>query len=332
MQASDGNLYGLTFAGGGRQLGTLYRMKPGGGTATLHAFRGDDGYWPDGALIEASDGNLYGVTSSGGPNGGRSGTVFRFDSGGVLTTLHTFEGTDGASPNAGVVQASDGNLYGTASNGGQFGAGTVYRIGLDGSFTVMHHFDGAHEGSRSLAPLIQTRDGRLCGTTYSGGTGGGGTAFCMTLDGQMSIVHEFGTRQGDAAGSANPLLEGDDGSLYGASNYGGSQDQGALFQLRPDGSIHVTDLYARPTGGLMKASDGSFYGVAFWGGQFDKGWIYRVTSTRKVTEVHSFSGPEGANPRGELIQGTDGSLYGVTDAGGAADAGVLYRIALPPAR
>jgi uncharacterized repeat protein (TIGR03803 family) len=328
IQASDGNFYGVAYAGGSRDAGTIWRTKPGGATRVLHSFRYSDGYGPAGALVEASDGNLYGVTSHGGSGAGASGTVFRLDASGVLTTLHTFQDPEGGSPEAGLIQASDGNLYGTASGGGQFGDGTIYRLGLDGSFTVMYHFGaGAHDGGRPLAPLMQTRDGHLCGTTYVGGTWNGGTAFCMTLAGEMSFVHMFGGKPGDPNGSTNPLVEGDDGTLYGTSNFGGSQDQGALFTLDLDGNVHVMDLYARPSGGLLKASDGNFYGTAFWGGEFDKGWVYRVTPNRKLTEVHSFSGPEGANPDGELVEGTDGRLYGTTESGGTTDAGVLYSIA-----
>jgi uncharacterized repeat protein (TIGR03803 family) len=328
MLASDGNLYGLTFAGGSRQLGSMYRVAPGGHTTTVYEFHArSDGFWPEGALIQASDGRLYGVASFGGDGAGSSGTVFSFDMDGTLTTLHTFHGDDGADPSAGLVQASDGNLYGTTSSGGQNDDGTIYRIGLDGSFAVLHHFDSAQDGGRPLASLIQIHDGRLCGTTYWGAHWNGGTVYCMTLAGEFSVVHAFGARPGDAGGSANPLLEGDDGTLFGTSNFGGSQDQGALFQLSLDGRIHVRDLWARPSGGLMKASDGYYYGTVFYGGTSDQGWIYRISPTRKLVEVHSFSGPDGQNPDGELVEGTDGGLYGVTESGGDTDAGVLFRIA-----
>ena len=326
MQASDGNIYGVAYAGGGGDFGTIYRTVPGGHTLTVHSFWVDDGYSPEGALIEANDGHLYGVTSSGGLNGSREGTVFRFDASRVLTTLHAFSGADGSGPGAGLVQASDGYLYGTTSGGGQFGRGTVYRIALDGSFTVMYHFGASpDDGSRSLAPLMQTRDGRLCGTTYNGGRWGGGTVFCMTLAGQMTVVHGFGSQAVDGNGPTSPLIEGDDGSLYSTSNFGGSQDQGALFRLRPDGAIEVTDLWARPSGGLLKASDGNFYGTCFWGGQSDRGWVYQMTPGGKVSEVYSFIGPEGANPDGELIE-VDGRLVGVTEGGGTSDAGAMFGI------
>ncbi|WP_374564568.1 choice-of-anchor tandem repeat GloVer-containing protein [Ideonella sp.] len=329
MLASDGNLYGVSYAGGQNDFGTVYRVKPSGAVTTVHSFNVSDGYGPEGTLIQASDGNLYGVTSSGGVGGGfPAGTVFRLDPAGVLTTLHTFRDDDGGDPGAGLVQASDGRLYGTTSGGGQYGHGTVYRIALDGTFEVMYHFGASRkDGQRPLAPLIQTRDGHLCGTTYTGGRWGGGTVYCMTLDGQMTRVHGFGAQAGDANGSTSPLIEGDDGSLYGTSNFGGSQDQGALFLLRRDGSVKVMDVWARPSGGLLKASDGNFYGTVFWGGASDKGWVYRLTPSGKLTEVHSFSGPDGAEGDGELVEGTDGRLYGVTEAGGTTDSGVLFSIA-----
>lgn len=87
------------------------------------------------------------------------------------------------------------------------------------------------------------------------------------------------------------------------------------------------DVWARPSGGLLKASDGNFYGTVFWGGASDKGWVYRLTPSGKLTEVHSFSGPDGAEGDGELVEGADGRLYGVTEAGGTTDSGVLFSIA-----
>lgn len=336
MRANDGNFYGVCYAGGEHDFGTVFRMKPGGSVTTLHSFNISDGFGPQGALIQASDGNLYGVTHTGGTGGSYPvGTVFRIDTFGVLTSLHTFLGPDGGRPDAGLVQASDGYLYGTTSDDGQFGNGTVYRIALDGTFQVMYQFGAnANDGRWPHAALIQVHDGRLCGTTYGGGRWGGGVIYCMSLDGQMSNMHAFGAADNDASGSTNPLVEGEDGSLYGTSNFGGSQGQGAVFRLKPDGHIKVMDLWARPSGGLLKASDGNFYGTAFWGGDPDLGWVYRVTPHGKLTELHAFSGADGANPDGELIE-ADGRLYGVTEGGGDFDAGVVFGITgalAPPVR
>jgi len=114
LQAADGYFYGVSYAGGKFGGGTIYRMKPYGLVATVHSFDGADGYGPDCVLIQASDGNLYGTTNTGGAGVSQPlGTVFRRDAAGVLTVLHTFNGADGSYPRAGLVQASDGHLYGT---------------------------------------------------------------------------------------------------------------------------------------------------------------------------------------------------------------------------
>lgn len=325
MKASDGNLYGVSYAGGRRDFGTIYRVKPGGAVLNVYSFHADDGYGPEGKLVQASDGYLYGVTSSGGTGGSYPrGTVFRFDlATRVLTTLHTFFGEDGSDPRAGMIQASDGQLYGVTSSGGQFGNGTVFRVGLDGSFQTLYHFGATpRDGGRPLGALMQKRDGLLCGTTYWGGPRNAGTVYCLSLDGQMVMQRSF---PGEG-GSASPLIEDDDGSLLGTANYGGSQGQGSVFKLRPDGHMKVMDLWARPDGGLTKASDGNYYGTVFWGGQYDKGWVFRITPSGTLREVHSFNDTDGANPYGELLE-VDGRLLGVSEGGGETDGGVLFSIA-----
>ena len=121
------------------------------------------------SLIQASDGLFYGTTDAGGTNGGW-GTVFRMTADGTLTTLYSFAHDDGAYPGAGLVQASDGNFYGTTSEGGWGGQGTVFRITTNGVLTTVIWFNGAN-GANPQSPVIQARDGSLCGTAEYGGTG-----------------------------------------------------------------------------------------------------------------------------------------------------------------
>jgi uncharacterized repeat protein (TIGR03803 family) len=326
MQASDGNFYGTSFAGGERGLGTIYRMKPRGRVVTLHSFKGSDGYFPDSSLIEASDGALYGTASSGGAFSG--GTIFRMDPASAVTVFHSFSDADGVDPRVGLVQAADGDLYGTASGGGQNGKGTAFKIALDGTFTVLHDF-GADEkdGATPYAALIQASDGNFYGTTYNGGRWLGGTVYRMTPQGEVTTLHAFGSSADDGVGPANPLVQGDDDRLYGTTNFGGSSDLGTAFRISLDGQLKIlTSLATRPSSGLARDSDGNFYGSNFYGGVFGKGWVYRMTPAGKLTEVHSFSGADGANPSNELIQGIDGRLYGVTESGGTGDAGVIFGI------
>ncbi len=148
---------------------------------------------PVAGLVQGTDGFLYGTTRGGGASAG--GTVFRIDSAGNLTTLHTFSYDDGNDPEAGLVQASDGKFYGTTYGGGAHGFGTVFRIDSAGTLTTLHSFAGKDggDGSYPLARLIQASDGNFYGTTSSGGTDFNdlGTVFEMTPAGAVSILHSF---------------------------------------------------------------------------------------------------------------------------------------------
>ena len=119
------------------------------------------------AIGTGPDGSFYGTTLYGGTNG-NNGTVFRLTTNGTLTTLYQFSGNDGANPCAGLIQGSDGNLYGTTSQGGLGGDGTVFQISTNGILTTLVWFDWSN-GANPEAPLIQAKDGSFYGTTYQGG-------------------------------------------------------------------------------------------------------------------------------------------------------------------
>src|SRR6266849_4061168 len=129
VQANDGNFYGTTALGGTNgENGTVFGITPNGVFGSLFSFNGTNGSRPAASLIQGSDGNLYGTTTSGGSSGD-NGTVFRITLSGAFTSLFSFNGTNGSGPAAGLVQASDGNFYGTTQFGGTNGDnGTVFRI------------------------------------------------------------------------------------------------------------------------------------------------------------------------------------------------------------
>ncbi|MFY9552606.1 MAG: choice-of-anchor tandem repeat GloVer-containing protein, partial [Thermoanaerobaculia bacterium] len=163
LRASDGYFYGTTAADGTERRGSIFRMDVSGSFVTLHSFHGPDGEFPTGALIEASDGYFYGTTSGGGDSG-VYGTVFRMDAAGNPTTLYSFQyGADGGFPRSGLVEASDGNFYGTTIQGGTGAYGTVFRMTPAGGLLTIHPFSGG-DGSAPIAPLIQGMDGLLYGT------------------------------------------------------------------------------------------------------------------------------------------------------------------------
>ncbi|MGO8793782.1 MAG: choice-of-anchor tandem repeat GloVer-containing protein [Candidatus Sulfotelmatobacter sp.] len=182
---SDGNLYGTTQAGGTSGNGTVFKMTPAGTVTILYSFASDDpnGTEPVSALIQASDGNLYGTCYSGGAN--ERGTVFRISTSGAIKKLYDFTlaaGNVGYNPQAGLIQASDGNLYGTTSGGGADGIGAIYQVTLAGAATLEASFGGA-PGYSPVGTLVQGSDGKLYVTAQSGGgTNSSGVADEGTID------------------------------------------------------------------------------------------------------------------------------------------------------
>ena len=209
IQATDGYFYGVTGGGGDQSCssyaapgcGTVFKMSSDGTITTLHSFTGQDGAYPDGALLSVADGNLYGTAVFGGNavcTGGAQwqgcGVIFKIDTTGSLTVLHSFSGVDGAYPNGALLQASDGNLYGTTEGGGNAscagrygpGCGTVFKVDRSGNVTVLYSFSGGTDGSWPEAGIIQGKDEDLYGTTLYGGTNDDGVVFRISTFGSSS--------------------------------------------------------------------------------------------------------------------------------------------------
>ncbi len=314
---------------------------------TLHSFTGgNDGGSPLAGLVQGTDGDFYGTTGYGGvTNWG--GTVFKISTKGALTRLHAFTtGNDGGLPAAGLVQGSDGNLFGTTELGGTSNCGTVFKITTNGSLTTLHSFH-SYDGLQPKAALVQGSDGNFYGTAS-------GSVFEMTPDGVLTtLVSGFGM---------SALVQGSDGYFYGTTFGGGTNGVGTVFKMSTNGEL--TTLYnfgtvytyatvsnfsdteatdnvyepldgAYPAAGLVQGSDGYFYGTTEWGGSaywiaggathiFSGGTVFRISTNGAVTTLHSFGtvtdamgNPlDGANPQAGLVQGSDGSFYGTTAYGG----------------
>jgi uncharacterized repeat protein (TIGR03803 family) len=197
-----------------------------------------DGAYPNSGLILGTDGNFYGTTAFGGIGAGGFGTVFKVTPDGVETVLYAFSwGSDGGYPAGGVIQASDGNLYGTTTSGGTYDAGIVFKLTLAGVELVLHSFSGSEqtcpcEDGGLPAGLMQGSDGNFYGTTEAGGANGLGTVFKITASGVESVLYSFGaTGSMDGATPAAGLIQTSDGSFYGTTVNGGADSLGTMFKL-----------------------------------------------------------------------------------------------------
>jgi uncharacterized repeat protein (TIGR03803 family) len=292
IQGADGNFYGTTTYGGAPGnvnsanpgKGVVFKLTPSGTETALYAFQGGTDAANPGALIQGSDGNFYGMTGRGGTAG--YGTVFKITPAGVETVLHSFQGgADGVSPAAGaaLLQASDGNFYGTTPTGGANGFGIVFRITPSGDESVLYSFKGGVDGSSPQSTLIQGSDGDFYSTTVEGGTAGFGTVFKITPAGVETVLHTFpGGADGFYPGS---LLQASDGNLYGTAG-GGAFMSGTIFQITPGGVISpLYSFQGNPNPGgapdganplsLILGRDGVFYGVTAIGGAANGGTVFK---------------------------------------------------------
>jgi uncharacterized repeat protein (TIGR03803 family) len=192
VQGKDGNFYGTTYAGGnancanGSTCGTIFNIAPTGSLTTLYSFCPQsgcpDGEQPHAGLIQGTDGNFYGTTYGGGSSNG--GTIFKITPTGTLTTLYSFCSqtacTDGQGPWDALVQASDGNYYGTTAIGGANNQGTIFEMSPTGTLTKLWDFckeANCSDGAQPYAAMVQDVNGIFYGTATDGGTGYGGTVF-----------------------------------------------------------------------------------------------------------------------------------------------------------
>jgi uncharacterized repeat protein (TIGR03803 family) len=191
VQGTDGNFYGSASAGGTSSFGVIFKMTAAGTVTVLHNFAGTDGsgaYYP---MIQASDGNLYGTAYSGGTSG--AGVIFKITTSGTYTVIHNLNGTsDGNGPAYGLVQATDGKLYGVTTNLNVGNNGTIFRVTTSGTFTTLYSFTLGADGGDPLSPLIQHTNGLLYGTTDVGGTTNPECFSTVNVNGQNVIFNGCG--------------------------------------------------------------------------------------------------------------------------------------------
>jgi len=384
IQGSHGNFYGTTELGGVNGGGTVFRLTRSGTRTTLYSFCSQpdcaDGDYPFGGVIQGSDGNFYGTTYEGGANpagvANGPGTVFKLTPSGTLTTLYSFCSVlepatvyclDGNGPDAGVIQGSDGNFYGTTVNGGAEGEGNVFKLTPSGKLTTLYSFcsqAGCTDGDNPWAGVIQGGDGNFYGATFYGGAFNSGTVFQLTPSGTLTTLHSFCSVSdpdtGHCLDGRNPYaapIQGSDGNFYGTTGWGGVNDDGNVFKLTPSGEL--TSLYSfcsavdprtyncldgqGPLAGVIEGIDGNFYGTTSSGGANPKGvvsdgpgTVFKLTPSGRLTTLHTFCSVfdrrtracrDGTVPESAPIQSSDGNLYATTLYGGSKDDGTVFKLA-----
>jgi uncharacterized repeat protein (TIGR03803 family) len=322
-----GTLYGTTAYGGASGVGTVFSISFGGAENVVYSFKaGADGAYPSAALIDVG-GTLYGTTDAQGVSG--NGTVFGFTpASGAESVIYSFKGgTDGADPEAALIDVG-GTLYGTTYEGGASGSGTVFSVNpASGAERVIYSFGAGRDGAFPEAALIDV-GGTLYGTTNKGGSSGGGTVFSVNpATGAESVVYSF------AGGGATPLAALTDvgGKLYGTTSQEGAFGAGTVFSLDPaSGAEAVLHSFSGSFGystNALLAVNGRLFLSASAGGAGSIGDIVRITpSTGASEEIYAFARmANGDSPSASLID-VGGRLYGTTVQGGAAATGDVFRL------
>jgi len=334
MQASNGNLYGITSAGGALGYGVIFEYDP---VLDVYSNKYDfdliTGAGSFGSLLQASNGKLYGMTYYGGVNS--LGVIFEYNiTADTYTLILDFDGvTNGSLPNTDLVQASNGKLYGMTSEGGTNGLGVLFEYDyvLDTCIKKLD-FDGAGNGSSPQGSLIQASNGKLYGLTTFGGNNDGGVLFDYnTLTDAYTKKLDFNVMP-NGGNPVSSLLQASNGKLYGITTNGGTDENGVLFEYNP-----VTSTYSKkldfetstgnyPGGELIEATNGKLYGMTSQGGINDYGVLFEYDPlTESYTIKFNFDGMlNGGEPEGALLQASNGKLYGITNSGGANFSGVLF--------
>jgi len=288
----DGNFFGTTSFGGdyGSQFGTpnagtIFKITPSGKFTILHSFCAlancADGSVPSG-LVQGADGNLFGTTQTGGTNQSQfgGGTIFEITTEGAFLTLYNFcsqsHCADGSNPTAAMIQAGDGNFYGTTALGGLYAGGTVFEFAPGGALTTLYSFcsqPNCTDGAEPRGGLVQAADADFYGTTL-------GTVFKITPSGALTTLYNFcaQTNCADGSGPYGPLVQAAGGDFYGTTSLGGAN----------------TCQFLGPVG---------------------CGTVFKITPGGALTTLHSFNGTDGEASFSGLVQATNGAFYGTTVRG-----------------
>ena len=329
---SSGDLFGTTTSGGSNGDGTVYEIAHGSGAITVLAtFNGANGSSPYGGLVLDSSGNLFGATYSGGISGW--GTVFEIAYGSTtITTLGSFNGTNGQYPYDGVTLDSSDDLFGTTYYGGY---GTVFEfVHATGVLTSLASF-GYSNGAYPYGSIVLDTSGDIFGATAGGGFGGVGAVFEIVH--RTGILTITGLASFNVANGQNPagtVILDSSGDVFGTTGYGGASSDGTVFEVA-NGSSAITDLASfngadgsDPYAGVIMDSSGNLFGTTIQGGADGDGTVFEIAhGSGVITTLLSLNGADGAMPYGGLTFDSHGNLFGTTfQAGGVYDAGTVFEL------
>ena len=322
-----GNLYGVAETGGddndtGGGGGTVYEYSTAGAFTVLHDFVAGASYCVS-PLLQYSDGNFYGLTQQGGAENG--GTFFGVapDGADVVPLLEFDPDTQGSHPNAALVLAGDGSLYGSLAADGPDGGGTIFQMAPGASASTAAHASGSggFHTDFTLDPIHPFDPfgfilNLFCNTGEYPGPGDNATL--------ASVTAAAGPVDQTIYGAITPsaLVFAANGTLYGILQEGGDGGGGAIFSRVPGSAPAVIHSFGVTAGdgilpeGLTRGTDGNLYGITYGGGTASDGTIFKLGSDGTYAVLYSFQGAgDGANSQTNLTAGSDGNLYGVTQSG-----------------
>jgi uncharacterized repeat protein (TIGR03803 family) len=297
----DGNFYGTTVNGGTNNLGTVFEVTTNGVLTRLYSFTGgNDGEIPEASLTLGPNGNFYGTCAYGGADGW--GTVFEITTNGGFTALFSFtDGSDGASPYAGLTLGPNAIFFGTTAGDGSSTFGNVFEMTPNGALTNLHSFTDGNDSGSPCAALTLGPDGNFYGTTYGnfsgtpygGGSNPCGTVFEVTSNGVFTTLVSFASTNGEYSKAS--LALGPDGNFYGATSYGGAEVIGEIYRLNlPPEIIQQPASQSAATGTLVTLSV-TLFGTAPYSFQWLSNNIPIVAATNCTLTIPDFAASDAAD-------------------------------------
>lgn len=323
---SNGTFFGTTTGGGDRNAGIIFSISLAGQLSNLWSFSDNSYASSPNGVTQGTDGNLYGTTSQGGTGPSGPGSVYRWTPTNTSTIYSFTGGAGGNEPEAGLIQGSDGNFYGTTAYGGSNGAGNIFVVSASGNYTNLFSMVYSN-GAYPQTALLQASNGNFYGAAQQGGSNGFGAVFMLTPAGVFTDLHSF--FGSDGKNPSTGLVQGADGSLYGGTAAGGpaaNGGAGTIYKITRSNTFAVVCYLdgfhgANPTA-LLQGNDGNLYGTTSSGGwqyggenaQF--GTVFKLATNGVYGALYYFSGlADGAEPN-SLVLGPDGNLYGTAKNGG----------------